>query len=432
MSKIKYLFHNFLTDFQTEQINKELSVTKSNNTNIITTTNNNTKLFKLTINPLKLLQYFTYIDLYSVIYKGRSIYFFKIDQKIYVLSKSLIILDIIDIKDFQKVIPEGRLTIKLFFFNSKNVIQIRNFSKSNLYNLAKNFLMLNNPKEDYHFNYHYIKLAVTTLLNSRHSNRILNLMVNKTKEIISDSMYYYHREVYDLVNFNIKENINNKNLSNKLSRKLFFSIFFMFSQLKSLYKVYNCIYPFRNKLYFSKKKVMTMSEKNPIRVLFYQHEERFERPKSNVADLLDALEDEDNNISNSSISVNTDNKSKSNLSNTNNTSNISNTSKTSSKVTQRRTLEYKKHTPILKTSKISAIIYDPQYIEIFNYLSVNTEKIERATKSRKDSIFNKVVFNITIPKSFGKKEHKTLELNNNGNFIICERDRVSYYLLLLH
>ena len=154
--------------------------------------------------------------------------------------------------------------------------------------------------------------------------------------------------------------------------------------------------------------------------------------RNTYSPIIMGVEQKINNISNSSISVNTDNKSKSNLSNTNNTSNISNTSKTSSKVTQRRTLEYKKHTPILKTSKISAIIYDPQYIEIFNYLSVNTEKIERATKSRKDSIFNKVVFNITIPKSFGKKEHKTLELNNNGNFIICERDRVSYYLLLLH
>ena len=320
-------------------------------------------------------------------------------NKIYILSKSFIIYEIIDIKDYQRVVHEGRYTIKLKFYNSKSDIQIRHFSNSNLTSYVKNFLMLNNPNEGYH----YIKHTVAKILNTHDAKRVLNFMVNSTKKLLSKSSYYYHQEVYDLINFNIKEHILNiTNLSKKLSRKLFFSTFFMFSQLKSLHNIYKSIYPFRNKLYFSKKKVMSMDENNPIRVLFEQNESRFERPRSKVADILDSLEEYNNSITKDEKDIGI----------------IKNKVKH---------LTLKKHAPIIKTSRISTIIYDPQYIEIFNYSYNDSEKIENIAKSRKDSVnFNKVVFNITIPKSFGKKEHKTLELNNNGNFIIAERDKVRF------
>jgi hypothetical protein len=375
--KIKYIFHSFLKNFQDSLLKKDIIYLK---------TSPKTRLFTLCLSPLRLLQYFTYVDFYSVQYKERSVYLFKLDKKIYVLSKSFILFDIIDIKEFQRVIQEGQRTIKLKFYDKNmNDIQIKLFSKKDLFLIVKNMLPFDSPPKQYQ----YLQHAITTMLNSTDSLRVLNYMVNKSKQIISSSRVFYQPEVYDLLHFNIKDNIKNKNMSNKCGRKLFFSIFFIFNNLKTINNVYNNIYPFRNKLYFSRKKIMNMSEKNPLRVLFFEHEQRFERPTSSVADFLDSLEE----------SIN----------------------KKDFKI-----IEIKKHAPILKSSRISNIIYDPQYIEIFNYLSLNSEKIESISKSRNNSVkFDKVVFNITIPKSFGNKEHKTLELNNNGSFIICERDRVT-------
>ena len=391
---IKHFFHKFLNFCQREEIQSDI-----NSNNIVKENSDYHKLFNLSINPLRILKYFTYIDLYSVLYKGRAVYFFKLDKKIYVLSKSFLLFDIIDIYDFQDFVLEGRHSLKLRFYNTlMKDVQIRHFSRSNVLHLAKNIYPLNhNPAEDYHF----IKHSITSLLNIKLlSRRMLNFMVNVAKRVISKSPLYYHREVYEMLNFNIKDSMTNyRNLSNKMRRKLFFSIFFVSTHLKSLNVVYNSVYPFRNKLYFSKKKVMNMDENNPLRVLYYQNEARFERPTSSVADLIDSLEDAD-------------------LANTSYGNGIR-------LKKERKPFLYKKHTPILKSSRISSIIYDPQYIEIFNYLSINSEKIDLVCKPRNNSVkFEKVVFNITIPKSFGKKEHKTLELSSNGSFIISDRDRV--------